>query len=253
VEVLQKIATVLPAGSSPALPLLSVAGLCAGYGRIQALHGIDMTILPGQLVALVGANGAGKTTLLKTLSGVIRATSGSIAMQGKDITRMAPDRRVRLGISQVPEGRQVFGGLSVADNLRLGAYTRRDDGIPADTERMYALFPVLREKRALLAGTLSGGQQQMLAMARALMNRPKVLLMDEPSMGLAPLLVKEVFGVIARLKEEGVPILLVEQNARAALEIAEQGYVLETGKIVASGSGAALLHDDRVRQAYLGM
>jgi branched-chain amino acid transport system ATP-binding protein len=253
VEVLQKLATVLPAGSSPVLPLLSVAGLCAGYGRIQALHGIDMTILPGQLVALVGANGAGKTTLLKTLSGVIRATSGSIAMQGKELTRMAPDRRVRMGISQVPEGRQVFGGLSVADNLRLGAYTRRDDGIQADIDRMYALFPVLREKRALLAGTLSGGQQQMLAMARALMNRPKVLLMDEPSMGLAPLLVKEVFGVIARLKEEGVPILLVEQNARAALELAEQGYVLETGKIVASGSGEALLHDDRVRQAYLGM
>jgi branched-chain amino acid transport system ATP-binding protein len=253
VEVLQKLATVLPAGSSPVLPLLSVAGLCAGYGRIEALHGIDMTILPGQLVALVGANGAGKTTLLKTLSGVIRATSGSIVMQGKEITRMAPDRRVRMGISQVPEGRQVFGGLSVADNLRLGAYTRRDDGIQADIDRMYALFPVLREKRALLAGTLSGGQQQMLAMARALMNRPKVLLMDEPSMGLAPLLVKEVFGVIARLKEEGVPILLVEQNARAALELAERGYVLETGKIVASGSGEALLHDDRVRQAYLGM
>jgi branched-chain amino acid transport system ATP-binding protein len=253
VEVLQKLATVLPAGSSPVLPLLSVAGLCAGYGRIEALHGIDMTILPGQLVALVGANGAGKTTLLKTLSGVIRATSGSIVMQGKEITKMAPDRRVRMGISQVPEGRQVFGGLSVADNLRLGAYTRCDDGIQVDIDRMYALFPALQEKRALLAGTLSGGQQQMLAMARALMNRPKVLLMDEPSMGLAPLLVKEVFGVIARLKEEGVPILLVEQNARAALELAEQGYVLETGKIVASGSGAALLHDDRVRQAYLGM
>jgi branched-chain amino acid transport system ATP-binding protein len=252
VEALQKLAAVRPA-DSPALPLLSVAGLCAGYGRIQALHGIDMTILPGQLVALVGANGAGKTTLLKTLSGVIRATSGSIAMHGKDITRMPPDRRVRMGISQVPEGRQVFGGLSVADNLRLGAYTRRDEGLQADIDRMYALFPVLREKRALLAGTLSGGQQQMLSMARALMSRPKVLLMDEPSMGLAPLLVKEVFGVIARLKEEGIPILLVEQNARAALELAEQGYVLETGKIVASGSGAALLHDDRVRQAYLGM
>jgi branched-chain amino acid transport system ATP-binding protein len=252
-EVLQKLATVAPAESSPVLPLLSVAGLCAGYGRIEALHGIAMTIFPGQLVALVGANGAGKTTLLKTLSGVIKATSGSIVMQGQDITRKAPDSRVRMGISQVPEGRQVFGGLSVADNLRLGAYTRRDDGIQADTDRMYALFPVLREKRALLAGTLSGGQQQMLAMARALMNRPKVLLMDEPSMGLAPLLVKEVFGVIARLKEEGVPILLVEQNARAALELAEQGYVLETGKIVASGSGTALLHDDRVRQAYLGM
>lgn len=236
-----------------AQPVLRVQAVSAGYGRIQALHEISMEIMPGQLVALVGANGAGKTTLLKTISGVLKSTGGRITMLGQDITRMAPDRRVRLGISQVPEGRQVFGGLAVEDNLRLGAYTRRDADVAGDIEKMYRLFPVLKEKRKLAAGTLSGGQQQMLAMARALMSRPKVLLLDEPSMGLAPLLVKEVFGVIEGLKAEGIPILLVEQNAHAALAIADQGYVIETGHIVSAGKGQALLQDDRVRQAYLGM
>jgi branched-chain amino acid transport system ATP-binding protein len=234
-------------------PVLKVRGVNAGYGRIQALYDIDMDIMPGQLVALVGANGAGKTTLLKTISGVLKCTNGQISMLSQEITRVPADRRVRMGISQVPEGRQVFGGLAIEDNLRLGAYTRRDAGIQDDMEKMYRLFPVLKEKRKQAAGTLSGGQQQMLAMARALMSRPKLLLLDEPSMGLAPLLVKEVFNVIERLKREGIPILLVEQNAHAALSIAEQGYVLETGKIVASGKGSILLQDDRVRQAYLGM
>ena len=234
-------------------PVLEIRGLDAGYGRIQVLHGIDMQVFKGQLIALVGANGAGKTTLLRTISGVLKCAGGRISLLSKDITKLSADRRVRMGISQVPEGRHVFAGLAVEDNLRLGAYIRRDAEVQRDMERMYQLFPVLEEKRKLLAGMLSGGQQQMLAMARALMNRPKVLLLDEPSMGLAPLLVKEVFGVIARLKGEGITIVLVEQNAHAALAIAERGYVLETGRIVASGDGRALLQDDRVRQAYLGM
>jgi branched-chain amino acid transport system ATP-binding protein len=234
-------------------PVLEIRGLDAGYGRIQVLHGIDMEVLKGQLIALVGANGAGKTTLLRTISGVLKCAGGRISLLSKDITRLSADRRVRMGISQVPEGRHVFAGLAVEDNLRLGAYIRRDAEVQRDMERMYQLFPILEKKRKLLAGMLSGGQQQMLAMARALMNRPKVLLLDEPSMGLAPLLVKEVFGVIARLKGEGITIVLVEQNAHAALAIAERGYVLETGRIVASGDGRALLQDDRVRQAYLGM
>ena len=238
---------------SAAQPVLKVQGVSAAYGRIQALYEISMEVMPGQLVALVGANGAGKTTLLKTISGLLKSAGGRIAMLGRDITRVPPDRRVRLGISQVPEGRQVFGGLAVEDNLRLGAYTRRDAGVADDIEKMYRLFPILKEKRKLAAGTLSGGQQQMLAMARALMSRPKILLLDEPSMGLAPLLVKEVFAVIEGLKAEGIPILLVEQNAHAALAIADQGYVIETGRIVSAGKGQALLQDDRVRQAYLGM
>jgi branched-chain amino acid transport system ATP-binding protein len=233
--------------------VLEVNGLKAGYGRIEALHGVELRIGAGQLVALVGANGAGKTTLLKTISGVIRSAAGQVRLYGQDITGQSPDRRVRLGISQVPEGRQVFGGLTVEDNLRLGAYTRGDAGRFDDMEKMYGLFPVLKEKRLLLAGMLSGGQQQMLAMARALMSRPKILLLDEPSMGLAPLLVEEIFAVIARLKKEGIPILLVEQNAQAALSIADYAYVLETGNIVTAGAGKTLLNDEKVRAAYLGM
>jgi branched-chain amino acid transport system ATP-binding protein len=233
--------------------VLEVTGLKAGYGRIEALHGVDLRIGAGQLVALVGANGAGKTTLLKTISGVIRSAAGQVKLYGQDITGQTPDRRVRLGISQVPEGRQVFGGLTVEDNLRLGAYTRGDAGRFDDMEKMYGLFPILKEKRLLLAGMLSGGQQQMLAMARALMSRPKILLLDEPSMGLAPLLVEEIFAVIARLKKEGIPILLVEQNAQAALSIADYAYVLETGNIVTAGAGKTLLNDEKVRAAYLGM
>jgi len=231
---------------------LAVEGLVAGYGRIEALRGVDLALQPGQLVALVGANGAGKTTLLRTLSGLIGARAGRVHLFGEDITTASPERRVRAGLAQVLEGRQVFGPLSVQDNLRLGAYTRPLQ-CAQQLEAMYELFPVLKDKRLLPAGTLSGGQQQMLAMARALMSQPKVLLLDEPSMGLAPLLVKEVFGVVQRLKERGVPILLVEQNARAALAIADHGYVLEAGRVVLSGPARQLLHDERVQQAYLGI
>ncbi|PIV72429.1 MAG: ABC transporter ATP-binding protein, partial [Rhodocyclales bacterium CG17_big_fil_post_rev_8_21_14_2_50_68_7] len=205
------------------------------------------------LVALVGANGAGKTTLLRTVSGVQRASAGSIRFQGEDITRMRADRRVRAGICQVPEGRQMFGPLSVEDNLRLGAYARARDGVEEDMEHMYSMFPILRQKHRQAAGTLSGGQQQMLAIARALMGRPKLLLLDEPSMGLAPLLVEEIFNAIVELRRRGMTIFLVEQNAYAALSVADVGYVLETGRTVLSGPGQELLQNEQVKQAYLGM
>ncbi|WP_326543505.1 ABC transporter ATP-binding protein [Pseudorhodoferax sp.] len=231
---------------------LEVRGLFAGYGRIEALHGIDLRLGRGELVALIGANGAGKTTLLRALSGLIKASAGSVTLFGRDIGRESADARVRAGLSQVLEGRQVFGPLSVQDNLLLGSYTRPERR-QQRMEEMYALFPILKEKRLLAAGTLSGGQQQMLAIARALMSEPKVLLLDEPSMGLAPLLVKEIFGVIARLKAQGIPILLVEQNAHAALSVADVGYVLETGTITLGGPAAQLLRDERVKAAYLGL
>lgn len=233
--------------------LLEVTHLASHYGRIQALDDISLSVGEGELVALVGANGAGKTTLLRCLSGVQPISGGRIRFDGADISRMAPEKRVALGIAQVPEGRQVFGPLSVADNLRLGAYLRRDRRIDDDLDRLYALFPVLFKKRELPAGTLSGGQQQMLAIARALMSRPRLLLLDEPSMGLAPLLVAEIFAVIAGLRGNGVTIFLVEQNAHAALGLADRGYVLETGSVVMSDSGSVLLADDRVKAAYLGL
>jgi branched-chain amino acid transport system ATP-binding protein len=233
--------------------VLDIKGLTSHYGRIQALHGIDIEVGEGQLVALVGANGAGKTTLLRTISGVQPASGGSVRLQSKDITQMSADRRVRAGICQVPEGRQVFGPMSIEDNLRLGAFTRPKNDIADDMERMYALFPILKEKRNLPAGTLSGGQQQMLAMARALMGRPRLLLLDEPSMGLAPLLVDEIFRIVKSLKAQGITILLVEQNAHAALSIADVGYVIETGAITLSGPGAELLDNEQVKSAYLGM
>jgi branched-chain amino acid transport system ATP-binding protein len=231
---------------------LEVRGLFAGYGRIEALHGIDLRVGQGELVALVGANGAGKTTLLRAVSGLIKASAGSVTLFGREVGRDSADARVRAGLSQVLEGRQVFGPMSVQDNLLLGGYTR-PEGRQRRLAEMYALFPVLEEKRLLAAGTLSGGQQQMLAIARALMSEPKVLLLDEPSMGLAPLLVKEIFGVIARLKARGIPILLVEQNAHAALSVADVGYVLETGAIALGGPAAQLLRDERVKAAYLGL
>jgi branched-chain amino acid transport system ATP-binding protein len=233
--------------------VLQIRGITSHYGRIQALHGIDLDVKQGQLVALVGANGAGKTTLLRTISGVQPASGGTITLFGQDITRLAPEKRVRLGICQVPEGRQVFGPMSIEDNLRLGAYTRKDSEVQADLERMYGIFPILKEKHELPAGTLSGGQQQMLAMARALMGRPKLLLLDEPSMGLAPLLVEEIFRVVKRLKSEGITIFLVEQNAHAALSIADIGYVIETGHTILTGPGPELLQNEQVRAAYLGM
>ena len=233
--------------------VLHIQGLRSHYGPIQALHGIDIEVRQGQLVALVGANGAGKTTLLRAISGVQPVSNGAIRFGGADITRMRPDGRVRAGICQVPEGRQVFGPMSVEDNLRLGAYTRPKSELAGDLERVYALFPVLKEKRLLVAGMLSGGQQQMLAMARALMGHPKLLLLDEPSMGLAPLLIRDIFRIVDSLRDDGITIFLVEQNAHAALAIADVGYVIETGAIVLSGPGPELLDNEQVQSAYLGM
>ncbi|WP_269496331.1 ABC transporter ATP-binding protein [Castellaniella sp. S9] len=233
--------------------MLQVTGLESCYGRIQALKGIDLEVRKGELVALIGANGAGKTTFLRTLSGVQPMSAGSIRFNGQDISRLRSDLRVRRGICHSPEGRQVFGPLAIEDNLRLGAYTRPRGQAEQDLERVYAMFPILKEKRRLPAGTLSGGQQQMLAISRALMGRPRLLLLDEPSMGLAPLLVEEVFNVIKALKAEGITILLVEQNAFAALGIADRAYVLETGRIVLSGTGRDMSQNEQVRAAYLGM
>jgi branched-chain amino acid transport system ATP-binding protein len=234
-------------------PLLRVKGVTSHYGRIQALHGVDISVNTGQLVALVGANGAGKTTLLRSISGVQATSGGRIDFLQQDISRMAASRRVRTGISQVPEGRQVFAPMTVEDNLRLGAFTRRQGETAQSLSAMYELFPVLRDKRGLPAGTLSGGQQQMLAMARALMATPRLLLLDEPSMGLAPQIVGEILRLIQKLRDQGITILMVEQNARAALSIADHGYVMELGRIVMSGPGDELLKDDKIRQAYLGM
>jgi branched-chain amino acid transport system ATP-binding protein len=232
--------------------LLETKKLTSFYGRVQALKGINLHVEEGELVALVGANGAGKTTFLRAISGVQPITSGSATYQNVYLNTLPPEKRVRLGISQVPEGRQVFGPLSVEDNLKLGGYIRSDNTAP-DIERMYAMFPILKEKKELAAGQLSGGQQQMLAIARALMAKPKLLLLDEPTMGLAPLLVKEIFDTILRLKNEGVTILLVEQNASAALAIADRGYVLETGNVVLEGPGKELANDPKVKAAYLGL
>jgi branched-chain amino acid transport system ATP-binding protein len=229
--------------------MLEVTGLASRYGRIPALADVALHVDAGELVAIVGANGAGKTTLLKVLSGVQPASAGQVRFEGIDIGRERPRQRVRRGIVQVPEGRQVFGALSVEDNLRLGAFAR---GSAATLDAVWAMFPALRDKRGEDAGTLSGGQQQMLAIGRALMADPRLLLLDEPSMGLAPLLVAEIFGHIATLKARGTTILLVDQNARAALGIADRGYVMETGRIVGQGRAAELLRDPQVQQAYLG-
>lgn len=233
--------------------MLSVEGLTSHYGRIQALKEVALDVAAGELVAVVGSNGAGKTTLLRTISGVQPATGGRVRFEGTDITREPPHRRVRRGIAQVPEGRQVFGSLTVEDNLRLGAFTRRDADLDAELETIYAQAPILKERRKHLAGTLSGGQQQLLAIGRALMAKPKLLLLDEPSLGLAPLLVEQILEAVVRLKREGMTLVLVEQNAFAALSIADRAYVLETGKITMEGPGKALLADDRVREAYLGL
>lgn len=233
--------------------LLEISGLTCRYGRIEALHGVSLEVGTGELVALVGANGAGKTTLMRTVSGVQPAAGGTIRYAGQDITRMRADARVRAGIAQVPEGRQVFGPMSIEDNLVMGAYTRPAAEIRSGLDEVYDLFPILRERRKLPAGTLSGGQQQMLAVGRAMMSKPKLLLLDEPSMGLAPLIVEEIFRIVKMLKQAGITILLVEQNARAALAIADHAYVLETGSVTLAGPGPELLKNDDVRRAYLGM
>jgi len=232
--------------------MLEVSGLEARYGRIPALHGIELRVDAGELVALVGANGAGKTTLLRSLSGV-QAASGKIVFEEQDLEKATPERRVALGLVHAPEGRQVFGPLSVEDNLHLGAYRRGGKARVRSLERVYAMFPILAERRAQAAGTLSGGQQQMLAIGRALMAEPRLLLLDEPSMGLAPRLVAEIFGCLRALRAADTAILLVEQNARAALAIADRAYVLETGRIVLAGTGQALAADAGVRAAYLGL
>jgi branched-chain amino acid transport system ATP-binding protein len=233
--------------------MLVIDNLSSRYGRIEVLHGLSLEVKQGEIVTLVGSNGAGKTTLLRAISGVQPVSGGSIRFLGQPIDRIAPHVRVSRGIVQVPEGRQVFSPLSVEDNLRLGAWSRTDSEIASDIQGVYATFPDLAEKRAIAAGSLSGGQQQMLAMGRALMARPKLMLLDEPSMGLAPILVDQIFSIVAGLKRQGITVLLVEQNAYAALGIADRGYVLETGRISHSGTGRELLNDARVREAYLGV
>ena len=230
--------------------MLEVQGLHSSYGRIPALTGVSLSVAKGELVALVGANGAGKTTLLKALSGVQPVQRGSIHFDGQDIGRAHARQRVQMGIVQVPEGRQVFAPMTVLENLELGAFARGDQ---ATVSNVFALFPVLRDKRRELAGNLSGGQQQMLAIGRALMGDPRLLLLDEPSMGLAPRLVAEIFAQVAGLKAQGTTILLVDQNARAALGIADRGYVMESGRIVLDGAAAKLLNDPQVQQAYMGV
>ncbi len=233
--------------------MLQVDALRSAYGRIEVLHGIDLRVDTGEIVTLVGANGAGKTTLLKCLSGTQPVTAGTIRFDGTDITGTAAHKRPRLGLAQSPEGRQIFTTLSVADNLRLGAYNFADAQVAADLKEAYAMFPILKDKRDQPAGGLSGGQQQMLAMARALMARPRCLLLDEPSMGLAPIIVQQIFDVISELKARGVTVFLVEQNAYGALKVADRGYVMENGRITMEGAAASLLADPRVREAYLGV
>jgi len=223
------------------------------YGRIQALRGVSIEVDEGEIVALIGANGAGKTTTLRTISGLLRPARGSITLRGVDLTAVSPDAIVRMGVVQSPEGRRIFPRMTVAENLELGAYSRQDAAeIRKDRDDVLALFPRLGERLNQKGGTLSGGEQQMLAIARALMCKPKVLLLDEPSMGLSPILVDTIFNVIRDINKRGVPILLIEQNARKALQVATRGYVLETGSIVKQGSAQALLSDDDVRKAYLG-
>ena len=235
------------------MPLLEIENLRAGYGSVDVLRGISLTVDTGEIVTLIGANGAGKTTTLLCISGALRSRSGRIAFQSEPIERRPPYAIVRAGLCQSPEGRQIFPRLTLLENLQMGAYTRRDKGaISKDLKRCYDLFPVLSQRSAQLGGTLSGGEQQMLALARALMSRPKLLMLDEPSLGLAPLVVQSIFEVLCRLNAEGMAILLVEQNARMALRSAHRGYVLETGSITASGPAAELLADPRVKQAYLG-
>lgn len=234
-------------------PLLELSGISVNYGGIQALQAIDLVIYPGEVVTLIGANGAGKTTTLRAISRLVPIRAGRLTYDGRDITRKRAHEVVKLGLAHSPEGRRILARLSVLDNLELGAYTRTDRaGIKADIEQQFLTFPRLAERRHQQAGTLSGGEQQMLAIARALMSRPQLLLLDEPSLGLAPAIVREIFGIMQNLRATGVTILLVEQNANLALQGADRGYVLEAGRVILSGNAADLLNSDRVRQAYLG-
>lgn len=233
--------------------MLKVNDLVVRYGMIEAIKGISFEVDDGEIVTLIGANGAGKTTTMHTISGLLKPYSGSIELDGKDISKVPAHKIVEMGIAQCPERRRVFASQSVEDNLMLGAYTRKDkEGIAADLKNVYSLFPRLEERKNQLAGTLSGGEQQMLAMGRALMAKPKIMLLDEPSMGLSPLLVREIFDIIRDINSQGVTILLVEQNAKMALGIADRAYVIETGKIVMSGTGQELLNSEDIKKAYLG-
>ena len=232
--------------------LLKVEGINVYYGAIHAIKDISFQVNQGEIVTLIGANGAGKTTTLQTVSGLLRSKTGSILFDGQDINTVSADKLVGRGLAQVPEGRRVFLQMSVEENLEMGAYTQPPAGVPRDLEMVYDLFPRLKERRSQVAGTLSGGEQQMLAMGRALMSHPKLLMLDEPSMGLAPILVEQIFDIIQDLNRKGSTILLVEQNAQMALSVAHRGYVMETGNIVATGSGAELIESPEIKRAYLG-
>ena len=233
--------------------MLEVKDLHVSYGGIRALRGVNLEVPDGKIVTLIGANGAGKSTLLRTISGLVRAESGSVTYNGKEITGMPINKILEQGIAMVPEGRRVFTNLSVLENLKIGAYLRKDKpGIQQDIEWVYSLFPRLQERSWQMAGTLSGGEQQMLAVGRALMSRPKLMMMDEPSLGLAPLVVKGIFEIICEINRQGVTVLLIEQNANMALKTADQAYVLETGEITLHGTGAELLSNEAVKRAYLG-
>ena len=235
------------------MPLLELAGVSVSYGRIQALHDIDVAVDEGEIVTLIGANGAGKTTTLRAISGIRPLASGRLTFEDKDITKLRADLRVVRGISQAPEGRGIFPGMTVAENLDMGAYARKDRSkLPAELDRVFEYFPRLKERRTQVAGTMSGGEQQMLAIGRALMSKPKIMLLDEPSMGLAPQYIAQIFTIIRQINSEGVTVLVVEQNASKALSIAHRGYVLETGRIVKTGKGSDLLADPAVKEAYLG-
>ena len=234
------------------MTILSINKLRSGYGKIEVLHDVDVTIERGQILTLIGANGAGKTTLLKTISGLIRPTAGTIEFDGRSIARRPPHKIVGLGLSQVPEGRAILKRMTVLDNLRMGAFIRSDSQIGRDMEAVFERFPALAERRQQIAATLSGGEQQMLAIGRALMARPSLLMLDEPSLGLAPKFITRIFLTLRELKKEGKTILLVEQNARQALQVADRGYVMERGRIVLSGSGQDLLNMPEVQRTYLG-
>ena len=232
--------------------LLNVENINVYYGAIHAIKDISFHVNEGEIVTLIGANGAGKTTTLQTISGLLRSKTGSITFQGHNISNVRADKLVTHGLAQVPEGRRIFLQMSVEENLEMGAFTQSPSGVPKDLEMVYELFPRLKERRRQVAGTLSGGEQQMLAMGRALMSHPKLLMLDEPSMGLAPILVEQIFEIIRNLNHNGSTILLVEQNAQMALSVAHRGYVLETGKIVTTGTGAELIESPEIKKAYLG-
>ncbi len=235
------------------IPVLELDDVAVAYGKRRALDGLTLRVLPGEIVTLLGANGAGKSTTLRAVSGLVRPTLGRIRYEGREITRVPADVIVAAGVSHVPEGREIFTEFSVHENLLVGGHTVERSRIVERLESVFRLFPVLRDRKAQIAGTLSGGEQQMLAIGRALMTRPRLLLLDEPSLGLAPILAREIFRVIRRINEDGVAVLLVEQNARRALALASRGYVLETGRLVTSGTSAELTSDPRVRTAYLGL